>query len=298
MDDARAQTLVRQHAMTARLMGVDFVPCYRIGPKPGAQIEAKPGPARETAAEPDDPAHDLAREARGTSVRLADPAPPTPAPPSTPPGADPGRAAAQAALDALRARYEADAPHKAFNSTFTNLVFGEGDPCARLMFIGEAPGEEEDRTGRPFVGRAGQLLDKMIHAMGLARERVYIANVLKTRPPGNATPTLDEMALCKPYLLEQVAIIGPEVIVSLGRTAAQCLLETDATMSSLRGRWHDLTLPLGLASRAGTTIPTMPTFHPAFLLRSYTQENRMKVWSDLRLAMERLGLPAPAARPD
>lgn len=194
----------------------------------------------------------------------------------------------QKRLDALRARYEQDAPHKAFENHSHNIVFGEGDPLASIMFIGEAPGEEEDRTGRPFVGRAGQLLDKMIVAMGLARADVYICNVLKTRPPNNATPTIQEAAACEPYLLEQVSIVLPLAIVTLGKSAAQCVLHTTETMTAMRGSWRELVLP------DGTGIPVMPTYHPAFLLRSYTPENRQKVWSDLKKVLERVGITPPA----
>ncbi len=185
----------------------------------------------------------------------------------------------QAALDALRARHDAECPHCTAATAHTRTVFGEGSPEARLMFVGEAPGAEEDRTGRPFVGRAGQLLNEMIKAMGLQREEVYIANVLKSRPPNNATPTADEASRCGPYLLEQIRIIQPEVIVTLGRPAAQLLLNTTESMTSMRGRWREY---------AG--VPLMPTFHPAFLLRQYTPENRRKVWSDLQQVMDRLGL--------
>jgi DNA polymerase len=159
------------------------------------------------------------------------------------------------------------------------------------MFVGEAPGAEEDKTGRPFVGRAGQLLNKMITAMGLAREQVYIANVLKTRPPDNATPTNDEIRLCAPYLYQQIAIIRPEAIVSLGLPATKALLETMDSMSRLRGRWAAFHPP-----GCETHIPVMPTYHPAFLLRSYTDENRAKVWSDLRQVMDRLGLATDRAK--
>jgi DNA polymerase len=190
------------------------------------------------------------------------------------------------ALAALRDRYLKDAPHAPFIKTFNNIVFGEGDPCAPLMFIGEAPGEEEDRTGRPFVGRAGQLLEKMIVAMGLSRERVYICNVLKVRPPNNATPTLEEAAASEPYLLEQIDIVAPEAIVTLGKSATACVLKLDLAMGAMRGRWHDLTLP------TGRVVPVMPTFHPAYLLRAYTEENRKKVWSDLQLVVQRLDAEA------
>ncbi len=192
----------------------------------------------------------------------------------------------RARLDELRARYEAEAPHAPFIQTFTNLVFHDGDPDARLMFVGEAPGADEDQQGVPFVGRAGQLLNKMIGAMGLSRETVYIANVLKVRPPNNATPTPDEIEASKPFLLEQIEIVGPEVIVAMGLPAAKCLLGVNESMASLRARFHDLELP------SGTVIPVMPTYHPAYLLRSYTAENRAKVWADLQMVIERLGLPS------
>jgi DNA polymerase len=155
------------------------------------------------------------------------------------------------------------------------------------MFIGEAPGEEEDRTGRPFVGRAGQLLDKMITAMGLKREQVYIANVLKTRPPNNATPTIEESLLCAPYLFEQIEIIGPEVIVTLGLPATRLILNSTEAMGRLRARWGSFRDP------SGRDIPVMPTYHPAYLLRNYTPQERAKVWSDLKLVMDRLGLSTP-----
>lgn len=207
------------------------------------------------------------------------------------------RETAAAALGALRARYEQDAPHNAFVTDHHSIVFGEGDPIARLMFVGEAPGAEEDRTGRPFVGRAGQLLDKMIDAMGLERSAVYIANVLKTRPPNNQTPTTEEARLCAPYLYEQIAIIQPEVIVTLGLPASHTLLDSSESMSRLRGHWAEFPPPgaRGL-ERPLPRVAVMPTYHPAFLLRSYTPENRQKVWSDLRQVMDRLGLAGRAER--
>jgi len=207
-------------------------------------------------------------------------------------GAGDERSRRQAALDEVRARYERDAPHQHFPTDHTKIVFGEGDPCARLMFIGEAPGADEDRTGRPFVGRAGQLLDKMIAAMGLAREEVYICNVLKVRPPNNATPTPEQAALCASYLYDQIRIVSPEAIVTLGRPATQLLLNTQQVMRDLRGRWAWFPPEDGLADGEGfeDPIPVMPTYHPAFLLRNGTVENRRKVWSDLQLVMARLGL--------
>ncbi|RMD64109.1 MAG: uracil-DNA glycosylase [Planctomycetota bacterium] len=195
------------------------------------------------------------------------------------------RHAKAAALEALRHRHDRECPHCTQATYHNRTVFGEGDPDARLMFVGEAPGAEEDRTGRPFVGRAGQLLDKMIQAMGLTRDQVYIANVLKSRPPNNATPTAEEAAKCGPYLLEQIRIIEPEVIVTLGRPAAQLLLKTKEPMGRLRGVWREY-----------EGVPVMPTFHPAFLLRQGTRENREKVWSDLKQVMDRLGLEDPRHR--
>jgi DNA polymerase len=199
---------------------------------------------------------------------------------------DPGSNSRESRLRELRARYEREAPHQHFVTAFTNIVFGEGDPAARLMFVGEAPGAEEDRTGRPFVGRAGDLLNRMIGAMGLTREQVYIANVLKTRPPDNATPTAHEIELCAPFLYEQIEIVGPEVIVALGLPACRALLKTEESMARMRSRWHQFTTP------GGKTIPIMPTYHPAYVLRNYNEETRGKVWADLQLAMDKLGLKA------
>ena len=166
------------------------------------------------------------------------------------------------------------------------VVFGEGNPCAELMFIGEAPGEEEDRTGRPFVGRAGGKLDEMIAAMGFTREEVYIANVLKTRPPQNRTPLQDEVDASGPFLEAQVSIVRPGVIVALGGPAAKLLLRTEAGITRLRGRW-------GSYLAGGDAFPVMPTFHPAYLLRNPTLEVRGQVWEDLQAVLERLGRPIP-----
>ncbi|MHC4948661.1 MAG: uracil-DNA glycosylase [Planctomycetota bacterium] len=209
------------------------------------------------------------------------------------PGADaPGQAARrggdrheakQAALDALRERHDAECPHCTAATAHARTVFGEGDPDADLMFIGEAPGAEEDRTGRPFVGRAGQKLDDMIRALGLEREQVYIANVLKSRPPNNRTPQADEVAGCSPYLTEQIRIIEPRVIVTLGGPAMKLMLGTDVGITRMRGQWAEH------VSDDGTVrVPVMPTFHPAYLLRNYTRETRQKVWSDLQAALARL----------
>ena len=155
------------------------------------------------------------------------------------------------------------------------VVFGEGSPRSRVLFIGEAPGAEEDRSGRPFVGQAGQLLDAMIFAMGFEREDVYIANVLKCLPPGNRDPDEQEMAACAPLLDRQIELLGPVVIVALGRAAAQRLTGTTKAVRALRGRW---------TSYRG--VPLLPTFHPAYLLRQPLEKRA--VWEDLKKVLEKL----------
>lgn len=186
-----------------------------------------------------------------------------------------------AALEALRVRHDRECPHCTIATAHTRTVFGEGNPDAALLFVGEAPGETEDQLGRPFVGKAGQKLDEMIRALGLAREDVYIANVLKSRPPGNRTPLQDEVDKCGPYLMEQIRIIDPRVIVTLGGPATKLLLRTELGITRLRGVWAELDL-------GGRSVPVMPTFHPAYLLRNYTLETRRQVWSDLQAAKGRL----------
>ena len=168
-------------------------------------------------------------------------------------------------------------------------VFGEGNPNADLMIIGEGPGQKEDLQGRPFVGPAGEMLNKQIAAMGLSREQVYIANVVKCRPPNNRAPLTPEIDACWDYLLRQIRIIEPKVIMALGGPAAKTLLQTKKGITALRGTWHtfDGLLP------DGPSIPVMPSFHPAYLLRAYTPENRRKVWSDLQQVMKLLGLSTP-----
>jgi DNA polymerase len=158
----------------------------------------------------------------------------------------------------------------------TRLVFGVGNPRAELMFVGEGPGADEDRQGEPFVGRAGQLLTKMIEAMGFRREEVYIANVVKCRPPENRNPEPDEMDACEPFLRRQIAAVRPRVVVALGKIAAQRLLVDPTPISRLRGRWFEV-----------DGVKVMPTFHPAYLLRS--PDEKKKAWDDLQLAMRELG---------
>jgi DNA polymerase len=172
------------------------------------------------------------------------------------------------------------------------IVFGVGNPRAELMFVGEGPGAEEDMQGEPFVGRAGQLLNNMIKAMGIRREDVYIANVVKCRPPGNRTPERDECETCSPFLMRQIAVIKPKVMVALGAVAAKNLLAMNASMSELRGRFYDF-LPTGARSSdpswQGTKLAV--TYHPAFLLRDPRQKG--EAWKDLQMVMKYLGLEPP-----
>jgi len=168
----------------------------------------------------------------------------------------------------------------------TQTVFGVGNPDADLMFIGEAPGADEDQQGEPFVGRAGQLLTRILKAMNFEREDVYIANILKCRPDmpagsfGNRPPTPTEMQTCRPYLLEQIDVIQPSVLVALGAVAVEGLLGTRAAMREMRGRWHTY-----------NSIPLMITYHPAYLLRNPAPSEKRKVWEDMLQVMERLELP-------
>jgi DNA polymerase len=172
------------------------------------------------------------------------------------------------------------------------IVFGVGNPHADLMFVGEGPGADEDAQGEPFVGRAGQLLNNMIKAMGLRREEVYIANVVKCRPPGNRTPERDECDTCSPFLMRQIAVIKPKVIVALGAVAAKNLLAINAPMSELRGRFYDF-MPTGARSNdpswQGAKLAV--TYHPAFLLRDPRQKG--EAWKDLQMVMKYLGLKPP-----
>jgi uracil-DNA glycosylase family 4 len=168
----------------------------------------------------------------------------------------------------------------------TNVVFGVGSVDAELMFVGEAPGADEDVQGEPFVGAAGQLLTKIIQTMGLSRDTVYIANILKCRPDtpgqasGNRKPTAEEMKTCIPYLHSQIDIIRPKVLVALGATAVEGLLGAVGGITKIRGQWFEY-----------RGIPLMPTFHPAYLLRNMALSEKRKVWEDMLQAMERLGMP-------
>ena len=189
-------------------------------------------------------------------------------------------------LTAIRERVRACTKCEHLARSRTQTVFGVGNPDADLMFIGEAPGVDEDQQGEPFVGRAGQLLTKIIKAMNFAREDVYIANILKCRPDtppgsfGNRPPTPAEMQTCRPYLVEQINIIQPSVLVALGAVAVEGLLGMRGTMRELRGRWHTY-----------NGIPLMITYHPAYLLRNQAPSEKRKVWEDMLQVLERLDRP-------
>ncbi len=206
-------------------------------------------------------------EASATAVSSVD-SPPLEAPASAPPGE---------ALAALRAEIgPACTRCKLHTLGRRQVVFGVGNPQARLMFVGEAPGEDEDKQGEPFVGRAGQLLTKIIEAIGMTREQVYIANVIKCRPPGNRNPEPDEVATCEPFLFSQLAIIQPRIVVALGKFASQSLLGTTEPITKLRGRvfeWRGALL--------------LPTFHPAYLLRN--PPAKREVWEDMKKVRDLLG---------
>ncbi len=176
------------------------------------------------------------------------------------------------------------------------IVFGVGNPKAELMFVGEGPGADEDAQGEPFVGRAGQLLNNMIKAMGISREQVYIANIVKCRPPGNRTPEREECATCSPFLMRQIAVVKPKVIVALGAVAAKTLLAMSASMMQLRGRFYDFK-PAGFRNNDRSNDPRWDgcklavTYHPAFLLRDPRQKG--EAWKDLQMVMRELGMKAP-----
>lgn len=165
----------------------------------------------------------------------------------------------------------------------TTIVFGEGKPNADLMFVGEGPGADEDLQGRPFVGRAGILLTKMISAMGLRRDDVYIANIVKCRPPQNRDPESEEVNTCIPFLHKQIRVVNPRVIITLGKTASQSLLKSRTPISQMRGKFHDW-----------EGIPVMPTYHPAYLLRQEPDKQpKREAWADLQQVMSCLELPLP-----
>ena len=193
-------------------------------------------------------------------------------------------AASARTLEELRAVLDAFAGC-ALKATATQLVFADGNPKARIMLVGEAPGADEDRAGIPFAGRAGQLLDRMLAAIALDRTLVYIANTVPWRPPGNRTPSATETAMCLPFIQRQIELCAPDLLVFLGGHAAQTLLDAKEGITRLRGRWHDF-------ASAGRNIPALPLFHPAYLLRS--PANKRFAWADLQMLRRAAeALPAP-----
>jgi DNA polymerase len=188
-----------------------------------------------------------------------------------------------AELAAIEARAKVCVKCAELSQCRTNVVFGTGNPRAEIMFVGEGPGHDEDVQGLPFVGRSGELLTKIIAAMGFAREEVYIANVVKCRPPENRTPLPDEIANCLPYLLSQIELIQPKVLVALGATAVRALLDVHLGITKMRGHWYTF-----------RSIPIMPTFHPAYLLRN--PPAKKEVWEDMKAVLEKLGRAVPKSR--
>ena len=267
--------IARQHLETSQLLGVDVLP---ICTKTAAPETCNGSSQIEVVVDSD--AAQAAIQSHASEVQKSALFQPETAVNAV--IAKTGNSASKAvALDRLRADHDQACPHCTTVTYHTRTVFGEGDADAKLMFIGEAPGEEEDRTGRPFVGRAGQKLNEIIKAMGLEREQVYIANILKSRPPDNRTPLQHEVDACGPFLTEQIRIIQPLAIVALGGPSAKYLLKTEIGITRIRGQW-------GWFEELELRVPVMPTFHPAFLLRQYTPENRKKVWSDMQAVLVKL----------
>ena len=252
---------LRAHLEWRRRFGVESVAAAAT-PRTGAA-------AAPAAAPPDVPTAEVAEQPAGEPPRSFEE-------PAAEPAAESGGAAR---LEAVRVEL-GDCQRCKLAPTRHSLVFGVGSPDAQVVFVGEGPGADEDRQGEPFVGAAGQLLNKMLAAMGLQREDVYICNIVKCRPPRNRDPEPDEVATCKPFLHQQLGAIRPRLIVALGKPAAQCLLQSTAPIGALRGRWHDF-----------EGIPLMPTYHPAALLRN--EGYKRPTWEDLKLVMvemDRLGL--------
>jgi uracil-DNA glycosylase len=259
-----ARLLLRWYVEMGADEAIAEAPWNRLAPPPPAPVRGPPPAApRAVAAVPPALPESLA-EAAQSARRLAE-------------GAD-----TVEALAALVAAFD-DCPLK---RTATNTVFADGNPRAPVMIIGEAPGAEEDRLGRPFVGRSGQLLDRMLAAIGLDRGGVLITNVIYWRPPGNRTPTAAEIAACLPFVLRHVALVGPQVLLLCGATAAGALLPVREGITRLRGRWFELAVP-GL----DRPVPVLPTYHPSFLLRA--PERKREAWRDLLALQARLAEASP-----
>lgn len=204
--------------------------------------------------------------------------------PSAQPSGEPDRSSAGEGLRAIADEVGACC-RCGLDTSRTHAVPGEGNANADIVFVGEAPGADEDAQGRPFVGRAGQLLNNIIAAMGLRRQDVFICNILKCRPPDNRDPRPDEIVHCLPFLQRQLELIRPRVIVALGAHAARTLLKSELPIGRLRGRFHDYYF-----SEGAPPVKLMPTYHPAYLLRNYSQDNRRHVWEDMQKVMAELGM--------
>lgn len=263
---------LRAHLEWQRDCGAPWLPRTVDATAPVASPSAGTARAGERLPPAPSPIRPAPVESRGAGVSAT----PTGAAPPAELFTDPGVRAA-GTLDALRAHI-GDCQRCKLAGGRTNLVFGVGNPNADLMFVGEGPGADEDQQGEPFVGRAGQLLTEIItKGMKLRREDVYIANVVKCRPPGNRNPEPDEIASCMPFLARQIDLVQPRVIVALGTFAVQTLLGIKTPISRLRGQWHEY-----------RGVKLMPTFHPAYLLR--TPGDKRLVWADIKLVMNELGL--------
>ena len=252
-----------------RTVGVDIA----VGEQPVDRFAAsQAAPARLSAT----PA-----AARTPAAAVAQP-PPMPAA-ATVANADPGEtrtlAAGAATLDELRAIMDAY-DGCVLKKRATQLVFADGNPEAKIMLVGEGPGADEDRVGKPFVGRAGQLLDRMLAAIGLDRTKVYVANMVPWRPPGNREPTPEELALCAPFLYRQIELVAPKILVTLGNVPTQALFETKSGITRMRGQWRELTIN-------GHTMHAMPTMHPAYLLRQPAA--KAQAWRDMLALAARCG---------
>ena len=266
---ARALRALERHLELERSFGAAELPAAL-----SALPQAPPAPAPPTPAETPLQGHEPA----ATRAQTAEPAAPAaerPRPTNPPAGTPDDVESARGALSAMAREVDACTRCEISGSRRCS-VFGEGHPRARLMFIGEAPGADEDRTGRPFVGKAGQLLTKIIQAIHLDRSEVFIANVLKCRPPGNRTPRPDEVDNCFSYLAAQISVIQPEIICTLGAPATKTLLRTDRGIRQLRGVVHHY-----------EGIPVVPTYHPAYLLRNPAE--KIPVWHDIQLVEKMLG---------
>jgi uracil-DNA glycosylase family 4 len=290
VSDAYSQLLEAaiQHLQTLKASGVRFVPASpealallqsRPGPRAAAVAQTRPAPARAASRPFTSLPGTLQPQAPQSSVQSS-------APPVVQTPAVPGSEAKTAAFAELRARALACKKCAPLAAARKNVVFGVGSIDAQLMFVGEAPGADEDAQGEPFVGKAGQLLTKIIQTMGLSRESVFIANILKCRPDtpgqsaGNRKPTPEEMQTCIPYLHEQIDLIQPRVIVALGATAVEGLLGKTIGITRLRGHWQTF-----------RSTPLMPTYHPAYLLRNQALSEKRRVWEDMLQVMEKLGIP-------